>query len=137
MEKQSSGLSKHNQNKLDQYPVLVAQQGPLEGQRWYVSTELTIGRSPECAIQIDDRQVSRIHARVFPGNHSIDLEDLGSKNGTFIQGKPITGKINLEDGEVFQIALLQKFVYYATDATGTSGRYADPRCKESSGSFVG
>ncbi len=103
----------------DQYPILVAQTGPLEGQRWNLSNEVLIGRSAECAIQIDDRQVSRIHARVSINseNHTILLEDLGSKNGTYYQGKPVTDPVLLEDGDVFQISMLQKFVFYSTDAT--------------------
>jgi hypothetical protein len=117
METHSKSLDRNSTNKLDQYPVLVAQQGPLEGRRWNISSDLTIGRAMECVIQIDDRQVSRIHARVTLRKLSIDLEDLESKNGTFVQGKPITGKVTLEDGEVFQIALVQKFVFYTTDAT--------------------
>lgn len=117
METHSKSLDRNSTNKLDQYPVLVAQQGPLEGRRWNISSDLTIGRAMECAIQIDDRQVSRIHAKVTLRKLSIDLEDLESKNGTFVQGKPIDGKVTLEDGEVFQIALVQKFVFYTTDAT--------------------
>lgn len=117
METHSTSLDKNKINKLDQYPVLVAQEGPLEGRRWNISTDLMIGRAPECTIQIDDRQVSRLHARISSGRLSIDLEDLGSKNGTFIQGMAISGKVTLEDSEVFQIALVQKFVFYTTDAT--------------------
>ena len=78
---------------------------------------MRIGRAPECEVLIEDRQVSRLHARVLPGRTSIDLEDMGSKNGTFLQGKPLNGKALLEDGAVFQIALVQKFVFFATDAT--------------------
>ena len=117
METLLPGLNQQKFNKLDQNPVLIAQQGPLEGQRWNITEELMIGRASECTIQIDDRQVSRFHAKVSPGQITIDLEDLGSKNGTFIQGKPINGIVSLEDGEVFQIALVQKFAFYSTDAT--------------------
>lgn len=112
-------MGKQKNNQSDQYPVLVAQEGPLEGQRWNVIKEVLIGRAAECTIQIDDRQVSRIHARVTHEveSHTITLEDLGSKNGTFMQGKPVADPVLLEDGDVFQISMLQKFVFYATDAT--------------------
>lgn len=103
--------------KTVQYPVLIAQQGPLEGQRWSVISDMTIGRDPECEILISDRQVSRQHARITVSENSIEIEDLGSKNGTFFQGTPLAKRVSLNDGSVFQIALLQKFVFYVTDAT--------------------
>jgi DNA-binding winged helix-turn-helix (wHTH) protein len=117
MENKNSPFAKAEKDEVIRNSVLIAQQGPLEGQRWNISTELTIGRAPECDIQIQDRQVSRFHAKLVPTQNSIDLEDLESKNGTFISGKPIQGKISLDDGTIFQVALLQKFVYYLSDAT--------------------
>jgi pSer/pThr/pTyr-binding forkhead associated (FHA) protein len=97
--------------------VLIAEQGPLEGQRWNLANELTIGRAEDCDIQIIDRQVSRYHARVGYEEREVVLEDLGSKNGTYIEGEPIGEKIILSDGTSFQVAMLQKFVYYVSDAT--------------------
>jgi len=117
MTNRSSVMDK--QNSSNEYPILVAQQGPLEGQRWNIFKEVIIGRASECTIQIDDRQISRFHARVAQdgSNHTISLEDLGSKNGTFFAGNPITEPVLLQDGDVFQVSLLQKFVFYTTDAT--------------------
>jgi DNA-binding winged helix-turn-helix (wHTH) protein len=100
-----------------QFPVLIAQQGPLEGQRWNVTKAMTIGRDPGCDIVIPDRQVSRCHVKVYFSSSKVEIEDMGSKNGTFIQGQPITKRTALYDGTVFQVSLLQKFVYYLTDAT--------------------
>lgn len=97
--------------------VLIAQQGPLDGRRWNIQSEMTIGRAPECDIQIPDRQVSRVHARILLNDDAIELEDLSSKNGTFIGGKQLSGKVPLEDGSIFQVAMVQKFVYYLSDAT--------------------
>jgi DNA-binding winged helix-turn-helix (wHTH) protein len=100
-----------------QYPVLIGQQGPLEGQRWSVTSDMTIGRDPECDILIPDRQVSRLHAKITVSEDAIEIEDMDSKNGTFLQGSPLAKRTALNDGSVFQIALLQKFVFYITDAT--------------------
>jgi len=100
-----------------QFPVLVAQQGPLEGQRWSISKSITIGRDPECDIVIADRQVSRLHAKIHYIDSRIELEDAGSKNGTYLQGDLLEKRMNLFDASVFQIALVQKFVFYITDAT--------------------
>jgi DNA-binding response OmpR family regulator len=45
------------------------------------------------------------------------LEDLGSKNGTHINGQEVMEPIMLQDGDVIQIALAQKFIYMSSDST--------------------
>lgn len=100
-----------------EYPVLVAKNGPLAGKRWLIKSLLTIGREPECDVNIADRQVSRLHARVSLEGNRVLLEDMGSKNGTYIRGKKIEEQALLEDGDTLQIALVQTFAFYASDAT--------------------
>ncbi len=101
-----------------EYPTLIALQGPLEGKKWEIKEILSIGREPTCDIFIDDRQVSRQHARIVnTGLGKVELEDLTSKNGTFHRGSLVDNKIELEDGDVIQIALIQKFAFYTSDAT--------------------
>ncbi len=79
----------------EEVPVLVAQTGPLSGQRWPVNMLLVVGREAICDIVISDRQVSRQHARFIPSGNTILLEDLGSKNGTHHNGKPLHGSVPL------------------------------------------
>ena len=67
------GGKKENQSPKGEYPVLIAIQGPLDGQRWNVNNDLIIGREGDCDIIIDDRQVSRHHARVFVGQSTIEI----------------------------------------------------------------
>lgn len=98
-------------------PVLVGQGGPLNGHRWSLSEEITIGRTSSCDISITNQQVSREHARVFLSDQGAALEDLGSKNGTFHNGKPVTEVVSLEEGDVIQIALAQEFIFFGQDAT--------------------
>ena len=98
-------------------PVLVAQAGPLNGQRWPLRSSLLVGREPVCDIVIPDRQVSRQHARLQPSVSGVLLEDLDSKNGTHCNGQPIFDPWLLQDGDVIQIALVQQFVYLSSDAT--------------------
>lgn len=100
-----------------EYPVLVALQGPLEGRRWIIRDVLDIGRDVDCAISIEDRQVSRHHARLYNRKGACFIEDLGSKNGTFFAGQHIQEPIRLSDGDIVQVALIQKFVFYSSDAT--------------------
>ncbi len=70
-------------------PVLIAQTGPLEGQRWNLTGDLLIGRDANCDIIIitPDKQVSRQHARLEMTEDEIILVDLGSKNGTHHNSK--------------------------------------------------
>ena len=67
---------------LEEAPLLVAQTGPLKGQRWSLSKPLLIGREATCDVVVPDRMVSRFHARITPTPEGMQLEDLGSKNGT-------------------------------------------------------
>jgi pSer/pThr/pTyr-binding forkhead associated (FHA) protein len=99
-------------------PLLIAQTGPAAGQRWALNKdELVIGREPECEICIPDRQVSRAHARLRRVANGFELEDLGSKNGTHLNGKPVAGKILLQDGDLVQVALVARLAYVGSDAT--------------------
>ncbi len=97
--------------------LLVAQTGPLNGQRWPIKETIIVGREPDCNIVVADRQVSRHHAcfRVTP--EGVTVEDLGSKNGTHVNGISINKPILLHDGDIVQISVTQKFLYLSSDAT--------------------
>jgi hypothetical protein len=101
----------------DVYPVLIGQSGPLNGERWVIRGPMVIGRGEDCEIMIPDRKISRHHARVQPAAGGIQLEDLNSKNGTHYNGQQLKGSVTLEDGDLIQIALAQKFTYLSSDAT--------------------
>ena len=101
----------------DEFPILIAQDGPLKGQRWSLNRTLMIGRDPTCDINVQDRQVSRFHARVTPSPEGVTIEDLGSKNGTNHNGAELTTPIMLQDGDVLGIALAQQFLFLTSDAT--------------------
>lgn len=98
-------------------PVLIGQTGPLNGQRWQLDHELLVGRDPSCNVIITDRQVSRFHARLTPTEDGVLLEDLGSKNGTYINGSRLEEPVVLSDGDMIQISLVQYFVFLSSDAT--------------------
>jgi pSer/pThr/pTyr-binding forkhead associated (FHA) protein len=100
-----------------EFPVLIAQTGPLIGQRWVVNQTLVIGRDVACEIVVPDRQVSRYHARLMPAPDGIILEDLGSKNGTYCNGQRIEEPIVLQDGDTLQISIIQNFSFLSSDAT--------------------
>ena len=60
--------------------------------------ENLVGRSVECTVRLDSTDVSRRHARILIKNDAATLEDLGSTNGTFVDGKRISGAVPLVDG---------------------------------------
>jgi DNA-binding winged helix-turn-helix (wHTH) protein len=105
-------------NKIqEEYPLLVAQEGPLKGQRWQVSQTLVLGREASCDVVVADRQISRYHARLTPTPEGVILEDLGSKNGTHHNGVPLTSPVVLQDGDMVSVALAQQFLFLTSDAT--------------------
>ncbi|HXG58533.1 MAG TPA: FHA domain-containing protein [Thermoanaerobaculia bacterium] len=53
--------------------------------------ENILGRDPSADVPVDDATVSRRHARLFVSEEGVTIEDLGSKNGTFIDDQPVTG----------------------------------------------
>jgi hypothetical protein len=101
----------------DDMPTLVAQAGPLNGQRWSLQKSIMIGRDESCDLIIPSRQVSRYHARLNISTAGVQLEDLASKNGTHCNGQAITEPLVLQDGDIIQIALAQQFIFLSSDAT--------------------
>ena len=70
---------------------------PLEG-------ELTIGRAPGCAVSLaSDNFVSHVHARLFLQDREYWVEDLGSTNGTLVNGRKVTGAVPLRRGDRLQV----------------------------------
>ena len=62
-----------------------------------------IGRDRGCAVQIDAESISRQHARVSVTSSDVSIEDLGSKNGTWVAGERITNRVVLTDGLSFRL----------------------------------
>lgn len=105
------------ENISEDIPILIAQTGPLNGQRWTLQEATLIGRDDTCEIVIPSRQVSRHHVRLTSTPAGVLLEDLGSKNGTHLNGQPVAEAALLKDGDVVQVALAQQFVFLSSDAT--------------------
>ena len=101
----------------NEYPLLIAKKGPLDGRRWSLLSPMVVGREPHCDIVIDDRQVSRYHAKFTPSIEGIMLEDMNSKNGTHCNGELVKNPVILRDGDAVQISLAQQFIFFTSDAT--------------------
>jgi len=65
--------------------------------------ENVIGRGEECAVRVALPRVSRRHARILVDGQGARIEDLGSKNGTLVRRRPLTGPLDLVDGDVIEI----------------------------------
>ena len=81
--------------------------------------EIRIGRSREADLQLPDPSISRMHARVYRVGHRYFLADLGSRNGTRANGKPVT-QLPLDDGQVFQVGPY-RIHFLRSDALPPSG----------------
>jgi hypothetical protein len=101
----------------EDFPLLIAQAGPLNGQRWLLKDDVIIGRDASCTVVIQNRQVSRYHVRFSTLPQGVQLEDLGSKNGTHINGQEVMEPIMLQDGDIIQIAYAQQFIFLSSDST--------------------
>jgi len=66
--------------------------------------ETIIGRDPEAGVVIDSLKVSRHHARIVVAGEQARVEDLGSKNGTEVNGRRIAGPAALADGDRIGVA---------------------------------
>ena len=79
-----------------------------------------IGRAPDAAIQIDSGGVSRQHAQITVCGRDVRVEDLGSKNGTFVGGQPVTTARRLEDGDEIRVGpVALRFTAAAAERTET------------------
>jgi pSer/pThr/pTyr-binding forkhead associated (FHA) protein len=83
--------------------MLIVHRGPGKGSRFLLANSSMIGRSPESEIFLDDVTVSRKHAIVaFTENRAFALKDLGSLNGTYVNGQPMVD-VSLSSGDEIQI----------------------------------
>lgn len=86
---------------------LIREKTASSGRTWRLSMGKTnfllergsnlIGRDDDCAVVIDSPEVSRHHAVIEVGDDGATIEDLGSKNGTFVEGERIGSRVPLPD----------------------------------------
>jgi pSer/pThr/pTyr-binding forkhead associated (FHA) protein len=94
--------------------LLVVRRGPDAGARFLLDQDLTVaGRHPEVDIFLDDVTVSRKHAEFLRTGTVFSVRDLGSLNGTFVNGERIDGDLLLEDGTEVQVGKF-KLTFFAS-----------------------
>jgi len=67
------------------------------------SGSFVIGRGRDCQLTLDDPLISREHARVHVSEAGATIEDLGSRNGVFVNGARARGMVKLEDGDRIRV----------------------------------
>jgi hypothetical protein len=83
----------------------------LEGAEFALDRELKLGRGSQNEVILPDRFASNNHARLYNRDGQYWLEDLGSKNGTYLNGKPIAETTVLANGDQIRIGeIIFKFV---------------------------
>jgi hypothetical protein len=84
--------------------LVVAQPAAEKGHAFDVDREVTIGRGGGCTVPLTfDTFVSQVHARVYERDGRLWLEDLGSTNGTFVNGKQVQEPVMLRRGDRVQV----------------------------------
>lgn len=93
--------------------MLVAQEDRISKRKWPLSSSrVIIGRAPMCDLQINDRRVSRRHAEIRWTSNGYTVRDLGSTNGTLLNGCPLSQKPRpVCHGDKIEIACCLAFVF--------------------------
>src|ERR671922_1886053 len=88
-------------------PWLIFTAGPLAGQRLELSAPLVLGREEGADVVVDDPEMSRRHAALRPAGDAVEVEDMGSLNGTWVNGARIQGRVRLAPGDTVQLGASQ------------------------------
>jgi pSer/pThr/pTyr-binding forkhead associated (FHA) protein len=106
--------------------ALRAQSGRILGRTFPLTGATMVGRAPECQLRLDDTSLSRKHAKLIPTNEGVVIEDLGSTNGSFHNGKRVQRAVAQPGDEIgfdtvrFQLLELgQEGANIATAAAGS------------------
>lgn len=98
--------------------MLVVREGTTRHRQWTLQgAVILIGRGDDCHVVVDDRRVSRHHARITQTEDGYVVADLKSKNGTFLNGQPLTTPTMLKDGDEVGIAFAAKLAFVDAGAT--------------------
>jgi len=77
--------------------------GLSKGERFDLFGGISLGRSPEADVRLDDRYASGIHARVFNRGGGYFVEDMNSTNGTLLNSRELHGEAELSSGDKIRI----------------------------------
>lgn len=83
--------------------VVVVRSEQLAGKRFDISGPFVVGRSPDADLVIDDPYASDLHLRFGVHEGQMVLHDLGSTNGTYVNGRRVVAPMDLSKGDTVQI----------------------------------
>ena len=84
--------------------LVVLEPAELQGVEFPLADEMTVGRAAGCGVALpDDTFVSQLHARVFRREGEFYVEDLGSTNGTYLNGKKVSAASVMRKGDRVQV----------------------------------
>jgi pSer/pThr/pTyr-binding forkhead associated (FHA) protein len=112
----------------DQTFQLIVRKGPRPGQLFPLTLEtITIGRDPLSDIVLNDSEISRHHAQLQKTKDGYALKDLGSTNGSFVDGKRLGGEAEtLSPGQVVMFGSNVTVIYQATSASDPLATMVSP-----------
>src|SRR5215207_5002524 len=98
---------------------LIVRRGPQPNQTYDLNKDIvTLGRDITNDIVINDPEVSRHHMRMTRGAGGFTIEDLGSTNGTFINGQRLTGARPMRPGDMIGLGETVTLAYEGVNAGG-------------------
>jgi hypothetical protein len=97
--------------------LLTGLSGPIEGRSFQLEKSVNIGRARDSDVEVLDAGVSRNHARIERAREGLVLADLGSSNGTAVNGRKIRGPVPLLPGDVIRVGRSELSVDIGTIAT--------------------
>ena len=93
------------------------------GRHFLTVGDHVVGREPSADVWIDSSAVSRRHARLRVDGRRVAIEDLGSKNGTWVNGAPVSGVVDVLDGDEIRFGTVTARLraFRDTQSTQTAG----------------
>lgn len=99
-------------------PVLVVMDGPDANKSYPIEKdEVVVGREDHCDIVLRERQISREHIKILREEGQYIVQDLSSRNGTWVNGKKLEGSQELYDNDEIHVALAVRLQFVGSGAT--------------------
>src|SRR5690349_24308031 len=112
-------------------PILIIQDENQPAQHWSMSKDdMVLGRGEECDIVLAERQISRQHIRIYKETDLFYIQDLDSKNGTWVNGQQLKGTRELRDGDEVHVALAVRIRFIGSGATSPLAEIGRASCRE-------
>jgi class 3 adenylate cyclase len=106
--------------------LLAILDGAEGGRRIRISGRMTVGRGEDAGLPLDDPEISRAHAVLGPTADGLEIQDLGSLNGTWVNGERISSPTLLAAGDIVRLGATRMEVVFAGGNRVSAGRHASP-----------